>query len=125
MRSSRFLTIPALTLCLAAVPAAAPAQQTPGPSGPETRLPEKLDKALRDMMETMKPALDDLLDTLEVFEQIDSLENYERPEVLPNGDIIIRRRDEAPEWQPPEAPEGKEDGVREPLNRRVEITLSN
>jgi hypothetical protein len=64
------------------------------------------------MMDHMKPALDDLLDTLEVFEQIDGLEYYERPEILPNGDIIIRRRDDAPLWQPPAAPDDEKDGVK-------------
>jgi hypothetical protein len=82
------------------------------PSGPELRLPEKLDRALRDMMDRMKPTLDDLLGTLEVFERIDGLEFYERPEILPNGDIIIRRRGDAPLWQPPAVPDGEEDGVK-------------
>ena len=35
-------------------------------------------------------------DGLEVLEEIDSFEHYERPEILPNGDIIIRRREDAP-----------------------------
>jgi len=99
----------ALALGLAVSPVVAQAQHDPAPSNPELRLPEKLDKALREMMDHMKPALDDLLDTLEVFEQIDGLDNYERPEILPNGDIIIRRRDDAPEWQPPD---GEEDGIK-------------
>jgi hypothetical protein len=28
------------------------------------------------------------------------LRNYDAPEVLPNGDIIMRRRDEAPTYEP-------------------------
>jgi hypothetical protein len=36
------------------------------------------------------------METLEVLENIDSIEHYERPEILPNGDIFIRRRDDAP-----------------------------
>jgi len=116
MKPSRLLAVPALVLCLAAAPALAQSPSVPAPSGPELRLPEKLDQALRDMMDHMKPALDDLLDTLEVFEQIDGLEYYERPEILPNGDIIIRRRGDAPLWQPPapldQGPDDGKDGVK-------------
>jgi len=116
MIPARLLTIPALALCLLAAPALAPAlaqsQGDPTPSDPEMRLPEKLDKALRDMMDSIKPPLDDLLDTLEVFEDIDRLEYYELPEILPNGDIIIRRRDDAPLWQPEDKSEPEDDSVK-------------
>ncbi|WP_210527251.1 hypothetical protein [Rubellimicrobium arenae] len=40
---------------------------------------------------------------LEVFGQIDSLSNYEPPEILPNGDILLRRSPDAPAWTPPGA----------------------
>ena len=66
------------------------------PDAEERPLSKELDQIFRDMIEQMKPALDELLDTLEVLEGIDSIEHYERPEILPNGDIIIRRRDDAP-----------------------------
>jgi len=65
------------------------------------KLSDTLDEALRALVEKMEPALKSLRETLEVFEQIDSIENYQRPEILPNGDIVIRRRHEAPPWQPP------------------------
>lgn len=42
----------------------------------------------------MGPALMELLQTL------DSVRYYEAPEVLPNGDIIIRRSPDAPEYVP-------------------------
>jgi hypothetical protein len=47
----------------------------------------------------MGPALTDLLN------QIDDFSNYEAPEFLPNGDIIIRRKPGAPIWLPDTLPE--------------------
>ena len=53
---------------------------------------EDMEPALRDFVAGLGPALQDLSD------MIDDFANYEAPEVLPNGDIIIRRRPEAPEF---------------------------
>lgn len=99
---------------------AGPAVAQPPPE--ETWLPERLDRALREMMEDMKPALDEALDYMRSFGAIDDPRHYEVPEILPNGDIIIRRRDDAPEFRPdgPERPPSPaedppaepEDGVR-------------
>ncbi|MEL7298986.1 MAG: hypothetical protein AAFM92_01260 [Pseudomonadota bacterium] len=60
--------------------------------------------AMRDMLEQMGPAFADLM------ESIDDLSNYEPPEMLPNGDIIIRRKPDAPDF---EMPEIGEDGAVE------------
>jgi hypothetical protein len=96
MQHARLLAMAALTSCLlAAAPAAA---QSGG--GSIEGLSDKLDEALRDLVDRVQPALDDLRDLLDVFEQIDAIENYQRPEILPNGDIIIRRRPDAPLWEP-------------------------
>ncbi len=38
----------------------------------------------------------------ELLEKVDDLRNYEAPEFLPNGDIIMRRSPDAPVWQPDE-----------------------
>ncbi|MBP1804786.1 hypothetical protein [Rubellimicrobium aerolatum] len=53
---------------------------------------------------------------VEVFGRIDSISNYESPVILPNGDIILRRSPDAPDWTPPEpGPEsGPESGPAEP-----------
>lgn len=83
-------------LCLA-VPPGAHAQ-----SSPELRLPEELDETFRKMMEELKPALDEMFRYMESFKGIDDPRYYELPEVLPNGDIIIRRRPDAPPFQPRE-----------------------
>ncbi|WP_397542352.1 hypothetical protein [Roseovarius salis] len=55
---------------------------------------EKAGPAFRDFMREMGPAL------AEILGDIEDLSNYHPPEMLPNGDIIIRRKtplDPAPE----------------------------
>lgn len=74
---------------------------------------------MRGLMEEMEPTLDALRENLEeigpafaefvqsvgpafgeLLEQVDDLRNYEAPEFLPNGDIIMRRSPDAPVWKP-------------------------
>lgn len=50
----------------------------------------ELGPAMTEMMQQMGPAFAELL------KSIDDLSNYSAPEMLPNGDIIIRRREDAP-----------------------------
>ncbi len=113
MRTARVLAISILAAGLTIAPAYG------GPAGagagPEDRpLSERLDEVFRDLMEQMKPVLDELLETLEVLEGIDSIEHYQRPEMLPNGDIIMRRREDAPPLPPPLPPALPRDGAEEP-----------
>lgn len=79
---------------------------------------------LRGLLNEMEPALDDFEELAEgmirdfgpamqefaeqmeeglaeVLTLIDNIRYYENPEILPNGDIIIRRREDAPEYVPP------------------------
>ncbi|MEM6729302.1 MAG: hypothetical protein AAF618_12445, partial [Pseudomonadota bacterium] len=56
--------------------------------------------AMAELMREMGPAFAALL------ERVDDLSNYEPPVILPNGDILIRRKPEAPEL-----PEVGESGV--------------
>jgi len=62
---------------------------------------DEVEPTLREFAESLGPKLGDLAD------QIDDYRNYELPEVLPNGDIIIRRRQDAPELAP--LPDGQID----------------
>lgn len=67
---------------------------------------------LRGIMNEMEPALDDMSEAMTqlgaemgpaftmLLSQIDDLRNYDAPEVLPNGDIIMRRRVDAPTYEP-------------------------
>ncbi len=64
-------------------------------------------KELEDFAEEVGPAMKLLADEMgpalaELMNQIDDIRNYDPPEILPNGDIIIRRRAEAPEFEPGE-----------------------
>jgi hypothetical protein len=83
---------------------ASPAAAQDGQGG-EGRFAEGLENMLRDLFTEMEPVLRDLRD------RIEDLDQYEAPEILPNGDIIIRRRtplDEAPDTVPePDAPEAE------------------
>lgn len=49
-------------------------------------LSDQLEPALRGFLKNMGPALGDLL------EQVEDFSKYHPPEILPNGDIIIRRK---------------------------------
>ncbi len=83
----------AVILLLAASTAAA--QDTEDAPG---RLSQGIEQLLRDLFSEVEPALRDLRD------KIDNLNEYEAPEVLPNGDIIIRRKtplDPSPEPDEP------------------------
>ncbi|MFQ1700143.1 AAA+ family ATPase [Loktanella agnita] len=74
---------------------------------------------MRGLIAEMEPAMDDMRKSLEDFapvmgefareigpafaellSQVDDFRNYETPEFLPNGDIIIRRSPDAPVWIP-------------------------
>lgn len=62
-------------------------------------------EALRDSFEQMGPAFAEFAESVgpafaELLEQVDDLRNYEAPEFLPNGDIIMRRSPDAPLWAP-------------------------
>ena len=114
MRTVRFLAISALAVGLALAPARGQDMdtQTGERSGePEPPISERVEGIIRDLVESMQPALEELRSTFEVFERVDSFEHYEKPEILPNGDIIIRRRDDAPPYVPEEKPE-PEPGIR-------------
>ncbi|MGJ8621536.1 MAG: AAA+ family ATPase [Yoonia sp.] len=55
---------------------------------------EAMGPALAEYAAAIGPALTVLLD------QVDDIRNYQAPEFMPNGDIIIRRKPEAPIWMP-------------------------
>lgn len=62
---------------------------------------------LEDMAQQMGPQLQALMDEMgpafaELMTKIDNIRNYDAPEILPNGDIIIRRRPDAPAFVEPD-----------------------
>lgn len=76
-----------LRLLIPLVFAASPvlAQDSPEPEGRDL-MSEALRLFMRGLLEEMEPAIDDFSALLE------NLDAYHAPEVLPNGDIIIRRK---------------------------------
>lgn len=61
-------------------------------------------KELEDFAQDVGPAMQMLADEMgpalaKVLNSIDDISNYDAPEVLPNGDIIIRRRADAPPYE--------------------------
>ena len=67
-------------------------------------LAQEFGPAMRGFFEEMGPAFGDLLS------QVEDWSAYHPPEILPNGDIIIRRKAEKPDEEPakPEDPETNE-----------------
>lgn len=70
----------------------------------------EMEPALRDlgdMLATMGPAMQEFLRDMgpamaSLLDRIDDLSVYEPPELLPNGDIIIRRKPDAGPLPPPQ-----------------------
>ena len=105
---TRHLLTPALIVALGLVaPLAAPGPAAAQSSTDETE--EGLDllgEGARRLLEGLSEDLSPLLEQLQ--DQLEGLQAYEAPEVLPNGDIIIRRKPEG-EVDPERAPEMPED----------------
>lgn len=77
-------------------------------------LPGRVEEAMRGLLDRMKPAIEDAFELYGVLEQIDSPANYDKPVVLPNGDILISRSPDAPDWDAaPDAPEDTPSGPRQ------------
>ena len=75
-------------------------------------LTEDLGEAFRQLFKEMQPHLEDALEMLEGFEGLNAIDDprhYRMPEILPNGDIIIRRRDDAPDFRRDDPDESQED----------------
>ena len=63
---------------------------------------------LRGLADQVEPAMREFADKMgsafiEMMAVVDDIGNYEMPEFLPNGDIIIRRSEGAPPFTPPTA----------------------
>jgi hypothetical protein len=107
----QFLVIP-LVLCLSAGPITAQQGDSDAPTGDVEEgfslLEEGAKLLFRGLIDQMGPALDEMQKGLEGMSEearpaleallgmIDDMRNYEAPERLPNGDIIIRRKPDAP-----------------------------
>jgi hypothetical protein len=109
-------------VCLIACLAAGPVRAEDAPAAPQSDMDEGFSlleegaKLLfRGFLNEMGPALDEMQGGIEeaaremgpalrqLLALVDDVRNYEAPERLPNGDVIIRRRADAP--PPPELPQ--------------------
>ncbi|MEO0822450.1 MAG: hypothetical protein AAF074_18740 [Pseudomonadota bacterium] len=77
-------------------------------------LKRQLDTVWDELVDDVAPALERLEGLMETLERVDDLQNYAEPEFLPNGDIIIRRRPEAPDFAPEGMPRGRDGWQRPP-----------
>ena len=111
----------ALIIALALAPLPVLAQEaTPAEPEAAEEGPSLMERGLalffEGFQQEMEPALDDMRQALEqlgptiapamekLMGMVDDMTNYEMPEMLENGDIIIRRKPDAPPVAPP-APE--------------------
>lgn len=111
-----------MPLALAAALAASPALSQD--SGGSNLIEEGADLLLRGLLEEVAPPLQELAGIgrevlpafqllaeqmgpafAEVIGQVDSITYYEPPVIAPNGDIVLRRRADAPAWVAPEPEE--------------------
>ena len=98
----------AATLLILATPALA--QDDPFPdAGPGIPFLEewadRTDEMMRELMEEFGPGMEGLMADMlprlkELSDRLGGIIHYEMPEVLPNGDIIIRRKPDAPPLPP-------------------------
>lgn len=114
---------PAFALSLLAAPLGAQdSDPAPAPERHEgfSLMEEGARMLLRGLLSEMDPAIDELRGLADeigpkiqlfaqemgpafatLMQQVDDFANYMPPEFMPNGDIIIRRRETAPEFIPP------------------------
>ena len=91
---------------------------SPAKADTTRELTEDLGEAFRQLFKEMQPHLEDALEMLEGFEGLNAIDDprhYRMPEILPNGDIIIRRREDAPVFRR-ETPESPESGGDETID---------
>jgi len=105
--------------CLGVSPAIAQEEVAPENQDGFSLMEEGARMLMRGLMTEMEPAITDLREGLEemgpafaefaqsvgpafveMLDQVDDFRNYDAPEFLPNGDIVIRRKPDAPAWQP-------------------------
>ena len=113
----------ALSLAASLLAAPAMAQDKPEDESGFNLMEEGARMIMRGLMSEMEPAMDSLREQfdalgprlsefaatigpafVDLLEQVDDMRNYQAPEFLPNGDIIIRRKPDAPVWSPQDAP---------------------
>ncbi len=75
----------------------------------ERQAEDLLGPEAREAVESLLPMIESLMDRLPLL--IDNLPQYEIPEIMPNGDIIIRRKRKLPKIDP-DAPLLPKEGIK-------------
>ncbi|MHA3914241.1 hypothetical protein [Halovulum sp. GXIMD14793] len=70
----------------------------------EDRMRDLAEELQRELTENLQPELERLMGEMlprlrELTELVGGLQYYEMPEILPNGDILIRRKSDAPPFE--------------------------
>ena len=118
MYRMKYVLIPIVALSLSAVAVSAETPAPPPDDGVDL-MEEGAKLLLRGLLSEMEPAIDELQGLAqefgprmqlftqemgpafaELFDHVDDLSHYEPPVFLPNGDIIMRRREAAPAFVP-------------------------
>ena len=73
---------------------------------------DRMEPQLKELQKEMQPALDEAMRLFDRLSVMDDPRHYQLPEVLPNGDIIIRRRPDAPEYAPAPSEEEEDGSIR-------------
>ena len=105
-------------LCLTlALPDTAQETEEPGIRDGFGLLSEGSRLILEGLVDEMRPVFEEQMLPLlqDLSGMIDDLSAYHAPEMLPNGDILIRRRTD-PEDAPEDAPEAGEEPTTEPVD---------
>lgn len=84
-------------------------------------LADELGDAWRRLLDEVQPHLEGLDRMMAFFEGIDDIGHYEEPQILPNGDIIIRRRADAPPLSPGDEPEQGSEGDAETASPSIDL----
>lgn len=101
----RYLPPVALAFALLASPASFIAAKAESePVFPNEEELKSFSERAQDMLRRFTDELAPMVERLQSL--IDDISAYEAPEMLPNGDIIIRRKPEAPPASPPQAEDG-------------------
>ena len=119
MNGKQTLLAGILASALLAAPAVA---QDEAPDLPEEETPGLMQRGaemfLRGLMNEMGPSLREMESALKdvqpeirkLLALVDDLRNYQAPERLPNGDILIRRKPDAPPLVAPDGPTPPKEG---------------
>ena len=113
------LAIMAFVVGMSVIPAHAQEAETPQDEDGFSLMEEGARLFMRGIMSEIEPALDEMRESMEelgpafaefaqavgpafaeLLDTVDDIRHYEAPEILPNGDIIIRRSPDAPIWEP-------------------------